>query len=88
MVRAFILAAETDYNLTQILNVCTGRSISINYLAQTMLKVYKSKVPIIYKDGRIGDILHSKGNPAEAKRMLSFESKIYINEGLKLFKSN
>ncbi len=75
-VRANILAINSNYY--GILDICTGKNYSLNYIAE---KLFKSK--IIYKDARCGDAELFNQLPEKAKNILNFVYNIELEEGIK-----
>lgn len=64
-------------------NIASGKSTTINELAQMMLEVSGKTMPIKYESPRKGDILHSQANIDLAIRELGFNPKIPLKDGLK-----
>src|SRR3989338_1791047 len=56
-------------------NVCSGKRISINELAQEVLRSSNSKSKIVHADLRPGDIQHSLGSLEYAKKYLEYAPK-------------
>jgi len=83
VVNAFIRAAQTPDSLTKVVNICSGKAISINELAEVMLDLFNVKLQILHKAARIGDSLHSLGDGKQAKIYLDFQASTPIQEGLK-----
>lgn len=65
-----------------VMNVCTGKKISINQLAKAIVRITGNNVPIRYQDARKGDILTSVGDPKKAMKMLNIKTECSIYEGL------
>lgn len=83
VVQANILAAENDIS-GEILNLGSGSPITLEYLANLMLKITnKRDLKIIYQDPRPGDILHSYADIAKANKLLKFQPKYSQEEGLR-----
>ncbi|KAA6450834.1 NAD-dependent epimerase/dehydratase family protein [Bacillus swezeyi] len=64
------------------LNVSNGFSITVNELFAEMKKVTNSTISPIYQDERPGDIRHSTLSNEETKKILNWEPKIPLGEGL------
>jgi UDP-glucose 4-epimerase len=62
---ATIFAAN---KLTGIYNAGSGKSISINELAKTIIKIAKSKSVLDYQEARQGDPLHARANMNKIKK--------------------
>jgi len=85
-----ILAVVTDNNNAnnQVYNVAANDRTSLNKLYRMIedkfienTKGLKKKNPI-YRDFRVGDIKHSQANIAKAKKLLNYDPKYNISEGM------
>ena len=65
-----------------VYNIATGRAVSINCLARTMISLSGKKTGIVHKRPRKGDIDHSRASTSLAKRDLGFVSRFSLTEGL------
>jgi nucleoside-diphosphate-sugar epimerase len=63
-------------------NVCTGKSITINTLAEQVRRVMNSSSQIKHLDPRDGDIRDSQCNPEKAAKGMEFTSAMPQEEGL------
>ena len=80
----FLRAAMDDAKTEpEIYNVCTGRQISVNRLAQVIGDIAGCPPSITYRDARPGDIRHSAGNPAKAREGLGVVAETAIEDGLR-----
>lgn len=64
------------------LNVSNGFSITVNELFTEMKKATNSELSPIYQDERPGDIRHSTLCNEETKKILNWEPKMPLAEGL------
>ncbi|MDA4896428.1 hypothetical protein PFZ55_57265, partial [Streptomyces sp. MS2A] len=64
------------------LNVSNGFSITVNELFTEMKKATNSDLSPIYQDERPGDIRHSTLCNEETKKILNWEPKMPLAEGL------
>ncbi len=80
--RANLLAAESNTQCGEILNICTGTQISIMELLTQISKIVSSSPEFIIKPARSGDIYHSYGSPQRAKETIHFEPRFTFSEGL------
>ncbi len=85
VVNAFILAANVELKGAQVINVCSGQSLSINELATRLQEVARTHLPVIHKEARPGDQMHSRGDTHLAKELLNFTAKTKIESGLQEF---
>jgi UDP-glucose 4-epimerase len=66
----------------EVFNVATGKSVSINKIAQTIIKLVGSNSKIIYTDERSGDIKFSSASIDETVNLLNFNPRFSLSEGL------
>lgn len=86
VVEALVLGAARD-SITGVFNVGSGAAISINSLAERILKLSRSSAGLIYGESRSGDVVHSVASVEKLFRF-GWEPKISLNEGLELFINN
>lgn len=90
IVRANILACESDYN--GIVNIASGNGLSINQLYDIITEVLGSDIKPIYEDERIGDIKHSIADISNQKNIgFTVDSNNFKNqlkETIKWFMDN
>jgi UDP-N-acetylglucosamine/UDP-N-acetylgalactosamine 4-epimerase len=86
-----ILAATVSNKkaLNQIYNVALNDRTSLNNLYQLIEERIIQKVPElkrrspIYRDFRVGDVRHSQANINKAQKLLKYEPKYKVSEGIK-----
>ena len=83
VVRANMLAAKNGPNDGAIMNICTGKQISILELIIELQKLIPGTPEIQKQPARDGDIYHSFGSPQRAKEIILFETEVKLSEGLK-----
>ena len=66
----------------QVFNIGSGKPTSLNELAKTLLELADIDLEICYEKPRIGDIKYSYGNIAKAKKVLGYEPKVSLRNGL------
>ncbi|MHC3381357.1 NAD-dependent epimerase/dehydratase family protein [Haloarcula sp. H-GB5] len=81
VVRANLLAATTDA-VGRPFNVGTGRSVTINELAETVRDVVGSDIAIEHVPGRANDIQQSEADLGDAGELLGYEPTLSLREGL------
>ena len=79
--RANYIAAVSDIK-TDVFNLGSGSSITINDLAQKMIDISGKKTKIIYATERPADVKHCKANADKAKSVLNFSAEIDLDNGL------
>jgi nucleoside-diphosphate-sugar epimerase len=80
--RANYLAALND-NGSNVFNVGSGSSITINHLADLIRKLYGKDTKVVYAPPRPADVLHCKSDTKKARDVLNFSAKIDMEAGLK-----
>lgn len=66
----------------EIINVSTNKAISVNKLFELMTKIYQYEKTPTYTQERLGDIKHSVLGNKKCIKLLGFEPKISIENGL------
>ncbi len=79
IVKANIFAAKFGGD---IFNVSTGKSITINQLAEKIIRLTGSKSKIVHTDPRPGDVKHSRGDNTKIINELSFDKFCDFDEAL------
>ena len=80
VVYANILAAESK--ATGIFNIATGRCITLNDLAKSIMKICGKHFDPIHDDPLLGDIKHSLADISKAKEKLGYKPKFNVTKGL------
>ncbi len=81
VVHANILAAESTAE--GIYNIGSGRSITINQLAEKIIKLMQKDLKPIHEKGRLGDVKHALADITRA-RTFDYEPKWRLEDGLKM----
>ena len=69
---------------SQIINIGTGKRISVTQVAETLKSIYGSQSPIrISGDFRTGDIRHNTADISNLKRIFNCSPKITFEQGIK-----
>jgi len=82
VVRANMIAMKSKIGY-DIFNVATGKETSINEIVDTLNDVLGTKLKPNYDEERMGDIRRSVADVSKAKKILGFEAKYSLKEGLK-----
>ncbi|MGZ8783617.1 MAG: NAD-dependent epimerase/dehydratase family protein [Gaiellaceae bacterium] len=81
---ANLLAADADGAAGTVLNVATGRQASVNELADAVGSALGLPVEKEYLPLRTGDVRDSWADVSEAQRVLGYETKVGLEDGLSL----
>ncbi|MEI6285453.1 MAG: NAD-dependent epimerase/dehydratase family protein [Bacillota bacterium] len=68
---------------TDVYNLGSGSSITINKLAELMQNISGRKVGIVYAPIRVADVRHCKANTEKVKRNLDFKITVSLEDGLR-----
>jgi nucleoside-diphosphate-sugar epimerase len=82
VVTALLKALDFKSSRTEVFNVCTGKPVSINDLASLVREVLGKDLQVVHVEPRVGDVLHSYGDPAKARNVLGFEARTGFEKGL------
>lgn len=67
----------------KILNIGSGKETSINTIIKTIMRILNCEKPIIYKKERPGDVRRHIADISLAKKLINFEQKINLEDGMK-----
>jgi len=81
VVEANMLAFESKIK-HEFINIATGDMISVKELADVMIRLSGLSIEPIYEQAREGDIEKSQADISLAKKLLDWEPKITLEEGL------
>ena len=82
VVDGVLRAATTPDAAGRVINVATGRQISINQLAQTIQGLLGSNLAVQYAEPRAGDVRDSLADIGLARKVLGYEPLVSFEEGL------
>ena len=79
--KANIIAAE-NATKTDVYNIGSGQSVTINWLAETMKRISGKDVSIEHVPERPADVRHCKANAGKIYNELGFKTEIGLEDGL------
>ncbi len=82
--RANILAATHPEAAGQIFNIATGQATDVNRLVELIKQVSGIDSQVIYAAPRAGEVRHSLANIDKARRVLGYEPRVKLIDGLRL----
>jgi len=82
VVRAVLLAAEKPQAAGLAINVCSGKTVSITDLAETLSSILSDAPAPQFAPPRAGDIYLSQGDPSRADQVLDFRAQVSLADGL------
>jgi UDP-glucose 4-epimerase len=85
VVEANIRAAREDASAGGVFNVGTGIETSINELAELVIDASSVRVPIQHTEERSADFMSARADLSVSKKVLGFEPKVQLVEGLRAY---
>jgi dTDP-L-rhamnose 4-epimerase len=83
IVRALLLAAESDAAVGKALNVGSGRAVSVREVAETLARVLGTKIePEVNGKYRVGDIRNCWADISLAREVLGYEPSVTFERGM------
>ena len=79
------LSAMLSNTNSGFFNIGTGLGTKILDLAKIMIKIFDEKFEPVFEDSLSGDVKISQANMTLTKKMINWESKIELEEGLRKF---
>jgi UDP-glucose 4-epimerase len=83
VVEANLLAVQATQASGKVLNVGCGERISLNTLINLLEEIVGVKAEVTYTAPKPGDVRHSLADISLARRLLEYEPKIMVKEGLR-----
>ena len=83
VVHALLLARKRKAAVGQVMNIGTGKETSINRLADVIARIANLKKRPVHLPAREGDISRSVAKVERARRLLGFEARVSLEEGLR-----
>ena len=83
VVRANVLAAESDEAIGKVLNISGGGTVTINELARILQEIIPEAPAPVHKPPREGDIYFSEAVIKQAWRALGYRPEVALAEGLR-----
>ncbi len=84
VVKALLLAAQSDQTAGNVYNIGSGDQVTINRLWELIAALSGEQSEPVYQPPRAGDIIHSVGNIDKARSMFDFSNEFSMEQGLKL----
>jgi nucleoside-diphosphate-sugar epimerase len=83
VVDGVLRACEAPEVSGEVINVAAGGRISLNQLFEAMRQLVGAHVTPVYAQARSGDVRDSQADIAKARRLLAFEPRVSLEEGLR-----
>ena len=85
VVKGIVLAAESEKMIGETVNIARGEEVSINKIAKVIIDIYGKNIKPVYTKPRPGDVRRHLASIEKAKKLLSFNPKISVEEGIKRY---
>lgn len=82
VVRANLLAATAREFSPGVMNISSGKAISVRQVLDTVVDIASSSVEPIYREPRAGDVRHSSADISKARDSLGFLPRVSIEAGI------
>jgi nucleoside-diphosphate-sugar epimerase len=82
VVEANLLACHAENVSGEVFNIACGERLSVNDLFSYLGEILKSDLNAEYLPPRTGDVKHSLANISKAQKMLGYQIKVPVKEGL------
>jgi nucleoside-diphosphate-sugar epimerase len=83
VVDGVLRACEAPGAAGEVINVATGRRVSLNELLRVMNRIVGTNLQAVYKPARSGDVKDSQADISKAHAMLGYTPHIDLEEGLR-----
>jgi nucleoside-diphosphate-sugar epimerase len=83
-VQANVLAADAPEASGSVMNIASGKQISLNALWRSICEIVGINLDPIYDPARAGDVRDSLADLGRARTLLGFEPSVDFSEGLRL----
>ena len=82
VVDGVLRACEAPQAAGEVINVATGRRISLNELLRVLNGLVGTNVAPVYKEPRAGDVRDSQADISKAKSLLGYDPAVSLEDGL------
>jgi NAD dependent epimerase/dehydratase len=87
-VSGFIKVAESDHSIGEVINIGTGRGVTMGELAETIIKMFDTDKYIVTDEERLrpekSEVMALICDNTKAKKLLGWEPKYTLEQGLNL----
>lgn len=87
-VSGFIKVAESDHSIGEVINIGTGRGVTMGELAETIIKMFDADKHIVTDEERLrpekSEVMALICDNAKAKKLLGWEPEYTLEQGLSL----
>jgi UDP-glucose 4-epimerase len=82
VVKANLLAAQSEDISGEVFNIACGDRITVNTLFGKIRQFFQKDIDPLYDEPRPGDILHSFADIEKAKKLIKYDPDVSFDEGL------
>lgn len=84
VIDTILLAMKNNKAIGKVFNIGTGSQTKVKDLADNIMKISNKKVLVNFENPRVGDIIDSYSDITKARKILLYEPKYSLCDGLKL----
>lgn len=86
-VEGIVRAAECDELIGDRINIARGEEVTVNRIAEIVLNLMEmnGKIDLIFEKERPGDVRRHLADISKARKLLRFDPKVHIMEGIKAY---
>ncbi len=84
VVEANIRAARAEAAAGEVINIATGRQVSLNEILSILRSILRTDIEAVYSNPRSGDIRHSVADISKSKELLDYVPTVSLEEGLRI----
>lgn len=84
VVKGAIAAAESENIDGEIINIASGKEITVNQVVNEVINCLGKRSEIVYKNKRPGDVARQVADISKAERLLKFKPGMPFNKGIKI----
>lgn len=81
-VDATVRVYEEPATRSRVINIASGKELSVNRLVRAILDILDVDVPIIYESPRRGDVRRHCAGVELARKLIGFQPRVALNDGL------
>jgi len=82
VIRANLLACESQNSVGEVFNIACGERTTINHLVKKLTDLFGNNIKPIYEAPRLGDVKHSYASIEKAKNGLGYDVKVCFDDGI------
>ena len=82
VVKGTLLGAVKDRAIGEIINIASAKEYTVKEIAESIIKITKSKSKIVFLEPLKGDPMRNKADVSKASNILEFQADYDLQKGL------